>query len=216
MTHIKVANENPHRLELASPALSADHRSVDDLQRSAAGESNSAKTDGRVSGSPRWACGCCTRQCSAQGRLLARLRAAPDDHILHETDDGEKMSSQSGTCEGYSVEARSAFTSAEVINGQLFDERWSMVRFNDNSPIGVPRGPVWSERWLAACGLYDYAAAQSLRWWFHAQSAHKLCLETRLVKHTITYSVDSKRISEHVLITGEDRSSMMPDWNKKP
>lgn len=123
------------------------------------------------------------------------------------------MSSGNGTLVGYSVEARSTFTSPTSINGQLFDERWAHVRFNDNSPIGVPRGPIWSIQWLAICGLYDYPAAQALRWWFHASAEHNLCIETRIVKHNIKYSYDSARVSDHCVITGEDRSSFMPDYN---
>ena len=126
------------------------------------------------------------------------------------------MSSGNGTMEGYSVEARSVYTSPQNINGQLFDERWATVKFNNNSLIGVPEGPSWSIHWLRLCGLYSYPAAQALRWWFHANSEHQLCLETRIIKHKINYSYQSSRISEHAIITGEDRSSMMPDWNQKP
>ena len=124
------------------------------------------------------------------------------------------MSSGSGTMFGYSVEGRSVFTRPETINGQIFDERWATIEFSQNPIVGVPVGPPWTEPWLRLAGLYDYASAQALRWWFHANSAHKLCVETRLVKHELRYSWEANRLSEYCLVSGDDRSSMMPDYKK--
>lgn len=123
---------------------------------------------------------------------------------------GEGVTSCNGTTEGWSVEGRSVFLRAEEINGQLFDERWQRVQFI-KGPIGVPNNS-WDEPWLSRMGLHSYAAAQALRWWFHANADLSACLETRLVRHRVKYSVASERVDEHCLIGGEDRSSIMPDW----
>jgi hypothetical protein len=125
------------------------------------------------------------------------------------------MSSGSGKLKAYSVEARSVYTEPQFFDGKIFDERWREIHFAQSITCGVPRGPAWSILWLQACGLYSYAAAQALRWWFHANSEHLLCLETRIVEHDITYSYDSQRLSEHGVIKGEDRSSIMPNWSDK-
>lgn len=42
-----------------------------------------------------------------------------------------------------------------------------------------------------------------------------LCLDTRIVKHEVRYSYGSTRKTEHCLIGGDDRSSIMPDWGVK-
>jgi hypothetical protein len=124
------------------------------------------------------------------------------------------VSNGSGTLSGYSIEARSVFSRPQSVGDQIFDERWTTVHFAEHPIIGVPRGTPWNARWLDVCGLYDYAAAQALRWWFHANSAHMLCIETRIVKHEVTYTYSATRQSEHDIVNAEDRSSLMPDYGK--
>jgi hypothetical protein len=126
----------------------------------------------------------------------------------------------SGTDSGWSVEARYAYYEPKVINGMMLDDRWRTVHFNDTSPIGVPRGPRYHSPWLAHCGLYSYQSAQALRWWFIAQAEAELlgslCLETRLVKHKITYSYHHTAETAHEVIGGDDRSNTRPVEPKQP
>lgn len=88
------------------------------------------------------------------------------------------------TC--YSVEARYNYTQPIEISGQLFDNRWREVKFQD-APVGVPRASEFQEHTLRH-RMLGYSAAQALRWWLHAnadamKAGHCICLETRLVKH---------------------------------
>lgn len=124
------------------------------------------------------------------------------------------MSSKSGTTNGYSIEARYNFNSPHVINGHTLDKEWRTIAF-DTAPsgFGIPSPPF--EFAIVALGLYGYSQAQALRWWFHANADatfHGICLETRIVKHTVKYSIEAERKSEHLTIGGEDRSNCMPDW----
>lgn len=123
-------------------------------------------------------------------------------------------SSRSGTSTGYSVEARYTGNDVANINGVIFGSRWKEVQYQE-SPIGVPRGELYHDTFLAEHNLYGYASAQALRWWFHANASilhGSLCLETRLVKHKIEYQTKAVAISEHANIGGDDRSHVMPDY----
>lgn len=101
--------------------------------------------------------------------------------------------SGSGTIIGWTVEARYVCDGAKIINGQMFDDKWRQVSFH-NSNTGVPRGASYQNPWLTLTGRYSYEAAQALRWWFYAANngggMGMLCLETRLVRHKISYSYD--------------------------
>lgn len=122
-----------------------------------------------------------------------------------------------GTIPGYRIEARVNYSQPKQVNGMLLDNRWRVVHFPD-APIGVPRGSDYSARHLLTAGCYDYAAAQALRWWFHAEARKThddMCLETRLVKYEIKHETTWKAVSTHAEIGGEDRSNLMPDWGKK-
>lgn len=124
----------------------------------------------------------------------------------------KKKSSGSSSRDGYTVEARLAYVRPDNVGGMLLDTRWQQVHFA-NSPIGVP-----GDGDLVGHGLLTYQQAQSLRWWFIAEAAKQnkqFCLETRLVKHRLTYSYEVTTVSAHALIGSEDRSSIMPDWGKK-
>lgn len=127
-------------------------------------------------------------------------------------------SSGNGRTVGYTVEARYTGIGHDhvVIAGTTYTDRWKRV-YAEKSPIGVP-GHSRFEPWLAQSGLMNYAAAQAIRWWFHAIAEvdfNNLCLETKIVKHEVEYSYKETAISEHAFVGGEDRSSSMPDWGKK-
>ncbi len=90
------------------------------------------------------------------------------------------------TMTGYTVEALFDFDSPRTICGQIFDREWRQVTFAE-SPIGVPPTKIFTVD-LRKHGLYDYEAAQALRWWFHAQAnfeGNEYCLKTRLVAHEV-------------------------------
>lgn len=131
---------------------------------------------------------------------------------------GTSGGTSGGTC--YTVEARYNSHEPKEFGGQIFDNRWRQVNFA-RAAIGVPAGNRALD-WVALeHGYLGYAAAQALRWWFHAHADAEgfgggLCLETRLVKHK--YSVDYKiePTSAHEHIHGEDRSNCIPDWGEKP
>lgn len=113
----------------------------------------------------------------------------------------------SGTQDGWSVEARNVYPQPKTICGQTFDNRWRTVRF-DKSPIGVPSGlESCLDRYAALLGYYPYESAQALRWWFIAElnrdSFGGLCVETRLVRHTVEYRLASKAISAHDNLGGD-------------
>jgi len=92
------------------------------------------------------------------------------------------------TTTGYDVEAMHDSDGPRMIGGQLFDNRWRKVSFAQvQPPFGVPATKPFTAE-LVTHGLYDYEAAQALRWWFHAVANHEgkeYCLKTRLVAHTV-------------------------------
>lgn len=124
-----------------------------------------------------------------------------------------------GTETCYTVEARHCYPDAIVIAGQIFDIRWKRAHFEE-SPVGVPSGPAYIHRHAKEHGMLSYQAAQALRWWIHAQGESTgtgcVCLETRLVKHQIKWSYSIEAMSAHDLVTGDDRSNIMPDWGAQP
>lgn len=125
--------------------------------------------------------------------------------------------SGSGTIDGYSVEARCNYHQAMVLGDRVIDNRWAQLHFPKGHP-GVPIGPSYSLPFLDVVGLMSYPAAQAMRWWVHAEAERGLkymCLETRIVKHRVSYSYSAKRESEHCIVGGDDRSNMMPDWGRE-
>lgn len=127
--------------------------------------------------------------------------------------------SGNGTTHAYSVEARYMYTTPKKFGDVLLDQRWRRLSFVP-SHIGVPDGPYHSYG-MRACGLLGYSAAQALRWWFHACAdadvgVGSMCLETRIIKHRVEYSHKEIAESAHVVITGDDRSNIMPDWGSAP
>lgn len=134
--------------------------------------------------------------------------------------DEKKGPNGSGSYHGYSVEARYNYTSPVAVGDMVFDNRWRAVSFSSSSSFGVPAGAKWDMPEYQRTGTMSYQAAQAMRWWLHAEVESStrgggLCLETRIVKHKITYSYSCERVSEHDTISGDDRSNCVPDWGAK-
>lgn len=70
---------------------------------------------------------------------------------------------------GYTVEAMFDFNAPRTICCQIFDREWRQITFAESTTIGVPPTKTFTVD-LRKHGLYDYEAAQALRWWFHAQA----------------------------------------------
>lgn len=100
----------------------------------------------------------------------------------------KKGSSGSGMTPCYSVEARTS-GKPRVVNGMMLHEGWERIRFDKVEPPlnGVPTRLLCHD--AESLGLVDYAAAQALRWWFHA-AAGFAGPETRIVKHQVTHSYE--------------------------
>lgn len=111
----------------------------------------------------------------------------------------------SGQDEGWSVEARYIFPEAKEFGKQIFDSRWRQVDFFQ-SPIGVP-STTMLHRHASSMGLLPYQSAQALRWWFLAELEREcmgsLCMETRLVRHTVKYSLSCEAVSAHDNLGGD-------------
>jgi hypothetical protein len=127
----------------------------------------------------------------------------------------KKGSSGSGGIKAYSVEARYAYPEPRQVAGNLLDTRWRTIQFVEVSPpFGVPTGRSYHAPWLSLTGLYQYQAAQALRWWFLAAAEAErscLCVETRLVEHLIDYSYTSTAQRPVAPVgEGESRSNIMP------
>lgn len=98
-------------------------------------------------------------------------------------------SSSNGTLIAYTVEARACCNSPKQFGDQIFDEKWRRVVQFKNGEHSVPdRNAKWHPEITNHGEYMTYATAQAMRWWFHAV-VDGLCLETRLVKHTIKYSI---------------------------
>ncbi len=111
----------------------------------------------------------------------------------------------SGVENGWTVEARYVYPEPKVLGKQIFDNRWRAVDFQ-TSPIGIP-ACNFSNRFGLHLGLLPYESAQALRWWFIAQinedGAGALCMETRIVKHRVEYTLSSKAVSSHDNLGGD-------------
>jgi hypothetical protein len=105
----------------------------------------------------------------------------------------------SGTVFGYQVQARSTYSEPQLANGVLLDQRWKTISFSSAPEgFGVPRGDAWDWQ-LQATYCYSYAAAQALRYWWLASARLNpgggYCIETRLVKFKIDYSIKATAAS---------------------
>lgn len=125
--------------------------------------------------------------------------------------------STSGTTTGYSVEARYTYHEPKVVAGALLDNRWRELHFPEGQP-GVP-AVCRHHTELLHTRLMEYQAAQALRWWFLANAAADgftgtLCVETRLVEHSVEYTSKTQALKAVAYIGSENRSDMMADWGK--
>lgn len=124
----------------------------------------------------------------------------------------EPDTSQHGTTHGYRVEAMVDSDDPLTVDGQTFTRKWRFVHYAEGA-VGVPIGPRFERHWLAASHTYDYAAAQALRWWLHANANAAMgilgfgamSLHTRLVKYRIKYDIEATRDSDHAEINGRDK-----------
>ena len=130
----------------------------------------------------------------------------------------KKGTSGSGGMKAYSIEARYAYPDPRDFFGNLLDQRWRTLHFDKAPPpFGVPTGGRYNQPMLYYTGLYEYQAAQALRWWFLAAAHAEFscgCIETRLIEHKIEYSFSSTAIKAVAPVGGDDRSGIMPDWGK--
>lgn len=120
------------------------------------------------------------------------------------------------TSQGWSVEARAVGKPMQV-GEYLLGERWQKIDFPRSVNIGVPIGSRHEQARLAERGLLAYASAEALRWWLTAIAHIEhpfVSLETRLVKHEIKESHEVRSLSAHAWISGDNRSSIMPDWGE--
>ncbi len=139
------------------------------------------------------------------------------------TDKELPYSASSGSMggDGWSVEVRIEAYAKPIPIGSagefMVTTQWQRLPFQQ-APIGVPAYSEY-QGYLGYTNYLNYPAAQALRWWFHAEIAKQtigLGVQSRLVKHQITVEHKVTAVSVHCEIGGEDRSSIMPDWGKKP
>ena len=77
----------------------------------------------------------------------------------------------------------------------LVGNNWQSIHFVQGRP-GVPDG--WSGFEGRHFGLLTYQAAQALRWWWLAElrtTFDDVGIETRLIKHKITYTRKAEAVS---------------------
>lgn len=114
-----------------------------------------------------------------------------------ETEFPKKAGSGSGTSTAYSVEARTK-GSPKMIGKHIFTKEWIRINFGKTGN-GVPnnhRDPLARDH-----DLLTFEAAQALRWWFASEAGANLyAIETRLVKHVITYEYEIKAVGDTDLI----------------
>jgi hypothetical protein len=128
-------------------------------------------------------------------------------------------SSGSGGHVGYTVEARIAYNTPETVAGTVLDTRWRPINFTQAAQ-GV-RERAGSPFDVATYGLHNWAAAQALRWWFHAEAELQrhgsFCLETRIVAHQVSFYYSVKATGAHAEIGGNGhRSHKGPDKGDQP
>jgi hypothetical protein len=90
------------------------------------------------------------------------------------------------------------------VGNQIFDNQWRTVQFSQGYP-GVPTGGFMHSE-AASLGFMSYQSAQAMRWWFLAEleiGMSGMCMETRLVRHAIKYSITSEAVSAHDNLGGD-------------
>jgi hypothetical protein len=126
---------------------------------------------------------------------------------IYESDYPYETQSCNGTEYGWSVEARYVYPDPLQCGKIVIDNRWTRIHFPETPP-GLPGVPVGGllHRQSALAGYLSYQAAQALRWWCLSDVMKDMvagCLETRLVKHEISYSVKVKAVSAHDNLGGD-------------
>lgn len=120
------------------------------------------------------------------------------------TDDTKpKKLSESGSSYGYKVEVRLNYVTPKVINGVTLGNRWQEMATYPASN-GVPNH---RNVYCAQQHLFDYAAAETLRYWFIAKAREThddIFLETRLARHEVTWKVEHWRVGEALTVTGDN------------
>lgn len=107
---------------------------------------------------------------------------------------------------GYTIEARLNYVFPKTIHGQIFDKEWRQVRNIRKSEDGVPDKDLFGILKIAGC--FSYASAQALRWWFIAaveKDSTAICLETRLVRHKIKFSIEDVAVEARGFVGEEKR-----------
>ena len=91
-----------------------------------------------------------------------------------------------GTCVGYRVEARALIPTVLSDGKTIIGTEWSVVPF-ESAPIGVKPHHAY-ETGLFLFGVYNYAAAQALRWWLMSDMVRPI--QTRIARYKIKYSAE--------------------------
>lgn len=115
----------------------------------------------------------------------------------------KKGASHNGDTIGYTVEVRYSYHQPQMVAGMLLGKEWQRLSVEKAMPpFGVPISAPWNSAIFGMLGLYDYPAAQALRWWFHANahagSLGAICLESRIVAHRVRYSMSEEPVSERL------------------
>ncbi len=139
-------------------------------------------------------------------------------HLRNRTDlkDTRACPTGSGTCHGYSFEARYNYPSPKTVGGIALDNRWRAIGWQE-AKIGIPlrRHRMFG---LDATMLLEHNEAEALRWWFicladATEVCGSLCLETRIVEHEIKYEYSATPIA---YIDAMDMRGDLPDDMTEP
>ena len=127
-------------------------------------------------------------------------------------------STGSGSGDGYIVEIRMGRESSRefYIGKRRVTTEWTRLD-PDMVPKGegIPNGRSYVSAALQMSGLLDYATAEALRWWAVAVAQEQYFdLETRLVRHELSWSWNSKPIE--AVKTVETRDLMHPNETPEP
>jgi len=124
------------------------------------------------------------------------------------------ISTSSGEMEGYIVEMRVSIPGVipRVIAGVHLSDKW--VKLNPDKVLpgrGIPNGRPHTSYQLTMADLLSYPTAEALRWWAVAE-AHSQCfdLETRLVKHRLTWSWSSEPQVAMKEVTAQELIKLVP------
>lgn len=142
------------------------------------------------------------------------MQAVRKENEMTEETFPQKGNSGSGTTPCYSVQARYVADEPKQIGEVIYHKDWKTLRF-ESSKVGVPQGICDPYCQAARMGLLSYAAAQALRWWFHASvDPHGgLCFETRILKHIVEDSYSEMVVGAYEEVA--DMGAIMPKEKEK-